>query len=76
MVQAEAEVQLRRLLDELRPDERAVIVLRYWYDLSVKEIADAMKSSEHAVRTRLYRARRRLAASGLGSTAEMARAES
>jgi RNA polymerase sigma-70 factor (ECF subfamily) len=67
LVQGEAEVELRHMLDGLKPDERAAIILRYWYDLSVEEIADVVKSSEHAVRTRLYRARRRLAVSGLAA---------
>lgn len=71
LVQGEAEVELRRMLDGLKPDERAAIILRYWHDLSVEEIADVMKSSEPAVRTRLYRARRRLAVSGLAPAAEM-----
>jgi len=62
LVQREGERELLGMLRILRPEERAAIVLRYWYDLPVEEIAEATKSSVDAVRTRLYRARRRLAA--------------
>jgi DNA-directed RNA polymerase specialized sigma24 family protein len=41
--------------------------LRYWYDLSIEEIADATGASADAVRTRLYRARRRLSEAGPAS---------
>jgi RNA polymerase sigma-70 factor (ECF subfamily) len=63
LLQSETEAELRRSLDGLKPQERAAIVLRYWYDLSLEEIAEVTKASLDAVRTRLYRARRRLAAS-------------
>jgi RNA polymerase sigma factor (sigma-70 family) len=29
-------------LDQLKPDARAVVVLRYWFDLSVREVAELM----------------------------------
>ena len=70
LVQREAEVEVRRLLEGLKPEERAAIVLRYWHDMSVEEIAEAMNASAHAVRTRLYHARRRLAASGAAPASE------
>jgi RNA polymerase sigma-70 factor (ECF subfamily) len=63
LLRNEKEEEVSRLLDRLKPDERAAIVLRYWYDLSVEAIADATGASADAVRTRLYRARRRLAGS-------------
>ena len=62
LLQSETEGEVRRLLTRLNPEERAAIVLRYWYDLSHEEIAEVTKSTLDTVRTRLYRARRRLAA--------------
>ena len=63
LLQSEAEDEMRTLLEGLKPEERAVVVLRYWYDLALEDIAEAVGSSVDAVRTRLYRARRRLATS-------------
>lgn len=51
------------LLDALRklpPKDRAVVVLRYWEDLSVTETADVLNVSSAAVRTRSTRALARL----------------
>jgi RNA polymerase sigma-70 factor (ECF subfamily) len=64
LLKSEAEAEVRRLLAGLKPEERAVIVLHYWYDLSNEEIAEVTKSTVDTVRTRLYRARRHLAATG------------
>jgi len=36
-------------------------VLRYWYDMSYAEIADALQTSESAIKSRLFRARQTLA---------------
>lgn len=63
LIQREAEAEITRLLEGLTPEERAVVTLRYWYDLSIEEIGDVARMSSSAVRTRLYRARRALAGS-------------
>ncbi|MBD9736369.1 SigE family RNA polymerase sigma factor [Streptomyces sp. H28] len=47
-------------LARLPAKDRAVIVLRYWEDRSVRETADAMNVSSAAVRTRCVRALARL----------------
>jgi len=57
----EAREEVRRLLDGLEPGYRIPIVLRYWYDMAYSEIAEVMEISESAVKSRLHRARRRLA---------------
>ncbi len=49
------------LLQQLESDYRLPIVLRYWYDYSYAEIAEEMQTTESAVKSRLFRARRRLA---------------
>lgn len=48
---------MQRLLARLPPDDRAVIVMRYWHDLSYEEIAEATRSTVSAVKSRLHRAR-------------------
>lgn len=53
--------RVRQVLDTLPPDYRAAVVLRYWYDLSYREIAQTMDTSESAIKSRLYRARRMMA---------------
>ena len=58
----EARAEIRGLLDTLPPDYRSAIVLRYWYNLSYEEIADVMNSTESAIKSRLHRARRMMAA--------------
>lgn len=49
--------EVRRLLERLEPAYRAPLVLRYWHELSYKEIGDMLNLSEPAVKTRLHRAR-------------------
>jgi RNA polymerase sigma-70 factor (ECF subfamily) len=48
---------LQKLLARLSPDDRAVVVMRYWYDLSYEEIAEATVTTVSAVKSRLHRAR-------------------
>jgi RNA polymerase sigma-70 factor, ECF subfamily len=60
-IQQERGNELQLLLDELRPDDRAAIILRYWYDYSYVEIAETMETTESAIKSRLFRARRALA---------------
>ena len=57
----EQSIAIQALLNELSPDYRAVVVLRYWYDYSYAEIADIMDTTESAVKSRLFRARQALA---------------
>ncbi len=54
--------EVRVLLERLEPNYRAPLVLRYWHDLSYKEIADMLELTEPAVKTRLHRARLQMAA--------------
>lgn len=62
-LEAEARADIQAMLDRLDPIYREPIILRYWYDLSYKEIAEVMGITEAAVKTRLHRARLQLAAS-------------
>jgi RNA polymerase sigma-70 factor (sigma-E family) len=46
---------LRRALDELGPSQRAVVVLRYWDDLSVEETAAVLGTSTGNVKSQASR---------------------
>jgi RNA polymerase sigma-70 factor (ECF subfamily) len=52
---------LHGLLQKLEPIDRAAVVMRYWNDASEMEIAETLKLSVPAVKSRLHRARRALA---------------
>jgi RNA polymerase sigma-70 factor (ECF subfamily) len=60
VIRGEERDEVRQLLDQLPPHYRATVILRYWYDLSYQEIAEAMETTESAVKSTLYRARRML----------------
>ncbi len=57
----EERVQVQQLLQSLEAMDRAAIVMRYWYDFSEAEIAEALHLTVSAVKSRLHRARRALA---------------
>ncbi|TVR20321.1 MAG: sigma-70 family RNA polymerase sigma factor [Anaerolineaceae bacterium] len=52
---------IQALLNQLEPDYRLAVVLRYWYDYSYAEIAAEMDTTESAIKSRLFRARKMLA---------------
>lgn len=53
--------EIKESLLQLEPAEyREIIYLRYYYDLSIKELAENLGLTEGAVKSRLYRARIRL----------------
>ncbi len=53
--------RIRKAIKKLPPDHYQVVVLQYYYDLRVEEIAKLLKLSPGTVKSRLYRARQRLA---------------
>lgn len=53
--------RLHRLLSKLDATDRAAVILRYWYDCSEVEIAQSLKLTVSAVKSRLHRSRRALA---------------
>jgi RNA polymerase sigma-70 factor (ECF subfamily) len=53
--------QLRLLLEKLKPEYRLILVMRYFSDMSVKEIAESLEIGESAVKMRLKRGRSKLA---------------
>ncbi len=57
---AEQAEEMQALVNQLEPDYRTPLVLRYWNDCSYQEIADVMDISVAAVKSRLFRARKKL----------------
>jgi len=61
VIQHEWQDNVTKLLDSLKAKDRSVVILRYWYDYSYEEIAEALALSLSAVKSRLHRARQELA---------------
>ncbi len=53
--------RIRKAIRALPSEYYQVVVLQYYYDLKVEEIADMLKLSAGTVKSRLHRARKRLA---------------
>jgi RNA polymerase sigma-70 factor (ECF subfamily) len=64
-VQGEEQKVVQELLETLSEEYREAVVLRYWYDMSYDEIAEVMATSVSAIKSRLFRARRQLAETGI-----------
>lgn len=60
VAQADAE-QVREAVRELTDEQAAVIALRYWWDLSLKETAEALGKNENAIKALQHRATNTLA---------------
>lgn len=60
-VKHEERDRLHILLKDLDETDRAAIIMRYWYDYSEVEIAESLRLTVSAVKSRLHRARRSLA---------------
>lgn len=56
---AEADPRVEAAMSKLAPADRALLVLFYWEELSLIEIAESLGCSANAAKTRLYRARER-----------------
>ncbi len=60
-IDGERAQDVQALLALLKPDDRAIIALRYWHDLSYEEIAETLETNVGVVKSRLFRARQALA---------------
>ena len=60
-VRKQTREKMQYCLQSLEPVDRAAVVMRYWQDYSEVEIAQALKLTIPAVKSRLHRARRTLA---------------
>ncbi|MBI5304624.1 MAG: sigma-70 family RNA polymerase sigma factor [Chloroflexi bacterium] len=56
------------LLDQLAPPSRLAVVLRYWHDQSIEDIARTTGDSASAVKVKLHRARHVLARAWMNTT--------
>lgn len=76
-ISADREVnqRLRSILETLAPLDRGAVIMRYWYDFSEEEIAEALKLTVSAVKSRLHRARKELAIEWMEKNKEDALAE-
>jgi RNA polymerase sigma-70 factor (ECF subfamily) len=61
VARAQVADQVQGLLATLPEHYRTPVVLRYWYDMSYREIAETMGVTESTIKTRLHRARAKLA---------------
>jgi len=57
---AEAEDRVGRALTSLKPEDRAVVVLKHFVSFSYQEIADVLEIPVQTVKSRLFTARERL----------------
>ncbi|NDJ34654.1 MAG: sigma-70 family RNA polymerase sigma factor [Chloroflexi bacterium] len=57
----EREQAVQDLINTLPPDYKAAVVLKYWYDMPYAQIAEALDTTESAIKSRLFRARQMLA---------------
>ncbi len=60
VVDAEHRESIWNAVQELAPDHRAVVVLHYYQDFSVSDIAAMLEIAEGTVKSRLHTARRRI----------------
>jgi RNA polymerase sigma-70 factor (ECF subfamily) len=67
--ESDAEEKVGRALLELKPDDRAVVVLRHFVSFSYEEISDVLGVPVKTVRSRLFTARERLRQSLLAARA-------
>ena len=56
----ERAIRLHKAMDHLAPDERAILILYYFEDLPVDEIATIMDLSASNVKIKLFRSRKKL----------------
>lgn len=54
--------RIAKAMARLHPNDRAILTLFYWDELSLNEIADSIGCSANAAKTRLFRARERFRA--------------
>ncbi len=50
------DIDLERALDQLAPEYKSIIVLRFFEDLKIEEVADVLNENVNTIKTRLYKA--------------------
>jgi len=61
LLESESQSQLQLMLSSLPDLDRATLIFRYWYEYSEEEISQSLDISVSAVKSRLHRARRKMA---------------
>ena len=59
-VNAETRAQLKEVIDSLSPDQRSAVIMYYYDEMSIPEVAAAMGTNENNVSQKLHRARKRI----------------
>ena len=62
LINVEFSDKVQHQLAQLSENDRAVLILRYWHEYSENEICQALSISKSAVKSRLHRARKHMAA--------------
>lgn len=55
-----ANIDLQRALDSLNDKDKAIIILKYFEDKTLEEIADILNENINTIKSRLYRSMRKL----------------
>lgn len=55
-----SDIDLERALDSLSEKDKAIVIMKYFEDLKLDEIADALNENVSTVKSRLYRSMRKL----------------
>ncbi|MGL5754464.1 MAG: RNA polymerase sigma factor [Paraclostridium sp.] len=55
-----SDIDLKRALDRLPQEYKSIIVLRYFEDMKIEDIANVLSENTNTVKTRLYKGLRRL----------------
>lgn len=63
LTDSEQQKRIRSLLNVLSETDRAIVIMFYWYEFSYGEIAEGLKLSTSAVKSRIHRARGQMAKS-------------
>ena len=61
LIKGETTAEIHTLIDALPPDYRSAIILKYWYAMSLQEIAETLNSTVSAIKSKLFRARKMMA---------------
>jgi RNA polymerase sigma-70 factor (ECF subfamily) len=60
-MKGQTRARVQSMLKDMDATDRAAIIMRYWYDYSEIEIAESLRLTVSAVKSRLHRARKELA---------------
>ena len=60
-IKGQTRARIQSMLKDLDTTDRAAVIMRYWYDYSEIEIAESLRLTVSAVKSRLHRARKELA---------------